>query len=247
MNHNDASTPDQDMREALYNDQAKGPAYKIQLPLERVTTLRGILSDLDPKWLIPGNPIFPPADTPKAFYEGIRLVLDRHPLARFAEVRASGTGLHLILWLRPAVELRSTAEQQYWDHIVRAVQRTLPVDPDMPGMTALTRPVGAINTKNGAVVEVLNAGTAIEPAAVQAFMSRLVQAPFREVACILLGEERVQPCPVCLGAGTRLDVLDRVGLCYGGCSKVTGDRLFERILMPRPSPSEKTKKVSDHG
>ena len=58
--------------------------------------------------------------------------------AASAEVRASGTGLHLVLWLKPPLELHSTAEQEYWDHVVRAIQRTVPVDPNMPGITALT-------------------------------------------------------------------------------------------------------------
>jgi hypothetical protein len=54
-------------------------------------------------------------------------VLDRHPLGRFAEVRVSGTGLHIIVWLQPAKELRSAAEQRFCDTIVKVVQRTLPV------------------------------------------------------------------------------------------------------------------------
>jgi hypothetical protein len=222
----------EDIREALYNDQATGPAYKIQMPRERITVLHGILFDLDPRVLIPGNPIFPPAEEPKAFYAGIQPVLERHPLVRSSEVRSSGTGLHLILWLRPALELRSAAEQEYWDHVVRAIQRTLPVDPDMPGITALTRPPGAVNSKNGARVEVLKAGEPVEPKAVEEYMARLVLAPFKEVAMVLFGEERIEPCPVCLKEGTRLDVLDRIGKCYGGCGKVSGAHLYNRILRP---------------
>src|SRR2546430_1670504 len=90
-----------DVREALYNDQTIGPISTIQLPAERITKLHGILFDLDPKILVSANAIFPPAETPEAFYAGIKHILDRHPLGRSAEVRASGTGLHLILWLRP--------------------------------------------------------------------------------------------------------------------------------------------------
>jgi hypothetical protein len=219
-----------DSRQALFNDQAIGPVSLIQLPRERITSLHGILFDLDPKLLIPGNPLFPPADDPKEFYAGIRPVLERHPLARHAEVRVSGTGLHSILWLRPALELYSAGDQEHWDHIVRAVQRTLPVDPGMPGITTLTRPVGAINSKNNATVEVLKAGQPVEPNVVQEFMARLVQAPFKEVALVLLGEQRVSPCPVCRGEGTRLDVLDHIGKCYSGCNRVTGAKLYNCIL-----------------
>src|SRR5947209_14133266 len=176
-----------DIRETLYNDRLRGPAPTIQLPAERITRLHGILFDLDPRLLLPGNPLFPPADDPAAFHQGIRPVLDRHRLARSAEVRSSGTGLHLIVWLEPAVELHSAADQEVWGSIVRAVQCTLPTDPDCPGITALTRPVGSVNGKNGARVELLQAGQPLDPRHVQDFMARLVQAPFREVALPLLG------------------------------------------------------------
>src|SRR4051812_28961125 len=197
-----------DLREALYNDRATGPAHDVQIPAERMTRLHGILFDLDPSLLTPGNPIFPPAENPEDFHQGIRPVLDRHALARSAEVRSSGTGLHLIVWLEPAVELRSAADQEVWGSIVRAVQCTLPTDPDCPGITSLTRPVGSVNGKNGAPVEVLRAGAPLDPRHVQDFMARLVQAPFREVALPLVGADRVHPCPVCRGEGTRLDLGD---------------------------------------
>jgi hypothetical protein len=223
---------DIDAREQLYNEGKTGPAVEVQLPRQRITALRGILFDLDPGCLVPDNTIFPPADDPATFYAAVRPVIDRHPLARAAEVRSSGTGLHVILWLRPALELHSAAEQEYWDHIVRAVQRTLPADPDMPGITALTRPVGAVNSKNGARVEALKPGEGVSPEAVQEFMARLAAAPFKETALILFGEERVRPCPVCQGEGSRLDALNWVGKCYGGCDKVTGADLYNCILRP---------------
>jgi hypothetical protein len=221
-----------DIREALYNDQRTGLAQEIQLPLERITTLHGILFDLDPDLLVPGNSIFPPAETLRAFHENINQVLERHPLARHAEVRASGTGLHLIVWLRPAVELRSGADQERWNAIVKVVQRTLPVDPDMPGITGLTRAEGSVNSKSNTQVEVLKAGEAVEPRTVEDFMKRLVKAPFKEIARVLLGADSIQPCPVCHGENTRLDVRDRVGFCYSGCSKVKTHQLYELILKP---------------
>jgi hypothetical protein len=223
---------EQDVREQLYNERQTGTIGQVQLPRERITTLHGILWDLDAKKLAPGNPFFPPADDLREFLQQIKPVLQRHPLARQAEIRISGSGLHAILWLRPAVELKSEAEQIYWDHVVRVIQRTLPADPNMPGMTALTRAVGSINSKNGAPVETLEAGEPVEPKAVEEFVGRLVKAPFKEVALILLGEERVHPCPVCRGEGTRLDVLDWAGRCYGRCGTVSGDQLFDRVYQP---------------
>src|SRR5262245_40167356 len=128
-----------DIREALYNEQGQGPAAIIQVPRERITILHGILLDLDPGLLRPGHPYSPPAAAPRAFHAGLKPVLARHALARHAEVRATGTGLHLIVWLEPAVELHSDAEQRRWAALVEAVQCSLPADPQCPGITALTR------------------------------------------------------------------------------------------------------------
>jgi hypothetical protein len=154
-----------DLREALYNDGCTGTESRIQLPAARITRLLGIMIDLDPGKLNPNNRIFPPAADPREFLARIQGVLDHHPLARVAEVRNSGTGLHLLIWLDPPLELKTAGEQRYWDGIVRAVQATLPSDPNAPGITALTRPVGAINSKNGAYIEILRAGLRIDTTA----------------------------------------------------------------------------------
>lgn len=229
-----ASPNDTDLREALVNDRAVGPINQVQLSAERVTTLHGIMFDLDPKILIPENLLFPPAETPEEFYLAIKPILDRHALAHRAEVRVSGTGLHLIVWMRPAAELKSAADQRRWGTIVKVVQRTLPVDPDMPGITAVTRPVGSTNGKNGAVVKTLAIGEAVAPEVVEQFMATLVPGPFREIATLLLGEPRVRPCPVCKAGGSRLDILDWAGMCYGNCGKITLEHLFDAIYLPRP-------------
>jgi len=230
--------PDDDQREALYNDRPAGPAGMIQVPAERITTLHGFMIDLDPAKLAPDNPHFPPADSPRAFHEAIKTVLGRHPLARHAEVRASGTGLHLVVRLEPAVELRTAADQQRWKAIVEAAQSTLPGDLDAPGITALTRPVGSVNSKNGAVVEVLAPGEPVDPARVVEFVDGLAKAPFKAVATILFGNDRVRPCPACRGEGSQLDVLDQFGRCYGGCSKVTLEQVFDLIYCAEPRPGK---------
>src|SRR5262249_31767818 len=141
-----------DTREALYNDQPTGLAGQIQLPLERITTLHGFIMDMDPDILDDDNPHFPPDRDPRAFFAGMVSRLERDPLARHAEGRASGRGLHLIVRLSPPVQLNSAGDQSYWDHIVRAVQATLPSDVSAPGITVLTRPIGSLNSKNGAIV-----------------------------------------------------------------------------------------------
>ena len=221
-----------DRREALWNEAVTGPAGLIQLPTERITRLRGILLDLDPKRLRPDNTLFPPADDPRQFYENIRPVLARHPLVRHAEVRASGTGLHAIVLLDPPVELTSAGEQKWWAKLVRAVQCSLPVDFNAPGITALSRPIGSTNSKNGAIVEVLEPGEPIDPVSVIEFVEGLAKAPFKTVAMILLGSEHLQPCPICRRDGTHLDVLDRSGKCYGCCGKVTLAKVLDTIYKP---------------
>jgi hypothetical protein len=221
-----------DSREQLWNEGLTGPAGLIQLPTERITRLRGILLDLDPAKLIAENPWFPPADDPVQFHANIKPVLQRHPLARDAEIRLSGTGLHGIIWLDPPVELTSAAEQNKWANVVRMVRCSLPVDPNAPGITALTRAVGSINSKNDATVEVLEPGEPIEPARVIAFVEGLVKAPFKTVATILLGCDHIQPCPICRRDDTHLDVLDSVGKCYGRCGNVKLNKVLDTIYKP---------------
>jgi hypothetical protein len=114
---------------------------------------------------------------------------------------------------------------------VRAVQRSLPGDPNAPGITAPTRPVGSINSKNGAVVTELRPGRPVEPTRVEAYVRDLAGAPFRTVATTLLGGERAEPCPVCRKPGFSLRALDRAGRCYG-CGKVSLRMLFDAVYRP---------------
>ena len=227
----------QDVREQLYNERKTGTFAQVQLPLERVTTLHGFLLDVDPGLYRPGNAIFPPADDPEAFFKKIKPVLDRHPLVRSAEVRLTGTGLHLIVRLDPPVELASAADQARWDALVRVVQATLPVDPNAPGITAVTRPVGSVNAKNGVAVRVLRPGKAIDATAVEEFVTRLSKAPFKEVVTVLFGEQRISPCPVCKAEGSRLDVLDHIGKCYC-CGKVTLAQVLDLVYVALPQASK---------
>ncbi|MHB1427012.1 MAG: hypothetical protein ACYC3I_27975 [Gemmataceae bacterium] len=220
-----------------------GTVVQIQVPRERVTSIHGILFDLDPQLYQPGNPFFPPAQDPKAFFENISPVLDRHPLTRSAEVRATGTGLHAIVRISPPAMLASAAEQHHWDNIVRAVQATLPADVNAPGITALTRPIGSTNSKNGNVVELIRPGTHVNPEQVMEYLQRVVQAPFQEIVSVLLGGLRIEPCPVCRGDGTRLDVLDHMGMCYSSCGRVKLHQIYD-CAYAHPAQTKKTAKDS---
>jgi hypothetical protein len=233
----DAAEGKLDLRQQLYNEQLVGPAAMIQLPAAAITSVHGILLDFDPKLIRPDNLLFPFAEDPREFFHGIQPVLARHPLTRQAEVLNTGTGIHAIPRFHPAVELRSAAEQRRFATLVRAVQCSLPADPRAPGVTGLTRAVGSINSKNGATVEVLRAGEPIDPEAVEAFVRGLLEAPFRTIATILLGDDRVLPCPVCRGEGSRLDVLERCGKCYARCGDVNLTMLLDCIFKPfEPAP-----------
>jgi hypothetical protein len=111
------------------------------------------------------------------------------------------------------------------------VQYTLPVDVNAPGIIATTRPVGSVNSKNGAVVELLRPGQSVTPKQVEEFVARVEKAPFKEIATVLIADTQVSPCPVCRGEGSRLDVLDRVGMCYA-CGKVNIEQLFDAVFLP---------------
>ena len=224
-----------DVREALYNDGAKGKAGQIQVPLEGITRLAGLVIDLDPDLIHPENGIFPPAQEAVVFFRGISPVLERHPLLRYAEVRASGNGLHLLVLIDPPVELRTNGEQRHWDAIAKMIQRTLPADPRAPGITALTRAVGSLNGKNGRPVVLLKDGRPVDQQEVIRFATQVARSPFRTIAEILLGADRTDCCPLCHQHG--LTAYDREGRCYH-CGRVGLDRLLSVILVGRDDPAQ---------
>ena len=200
--------------------------------------------DLDPKFLEPGNSLFPPADDPLQFFKNIEAVLGRHPLLKDAEVRSSGSGLHVLLWFSSPVEMHSEGEQHFWDAIVKAVQASLPSDPNAPGITAMTRPIGSINSKNGSVVKTIRPGKPIDQGRVIEYVNQLAAAPFRGIAQVLLGSDRVEPCPVCKAAGSRFTALDRVGKCYG-CGKVDLEKFFGLMCRAQMEESQAPVDQSD--
>ncbi|NLX98442.1 MAG: hypothetical protein GXY83_19965 [Rhodopirellula sp.] len=233
-NHDDI-----DVREALFNDAAIGSISYVQASKERITQLRGILFDLDPK-LYRTGPISPhvPSD-PREFFDLIaQNWLARHPLLQQAQVRISGIGLHAIINLDPPVVFCSDGERDRWAGVVETVQAALPVDPDQPGMTAVTRPVGSINSKNGASVELLREGTSVTADDVLSLFTEMCKTPFRTVMTILTGTNRLTPCPICQGEATTLSALDYSGQCYGGCGKIKLQQLYDLVLQPRDRKHE---------
>jgi hypothetical protein len=176
---------------------------------------------------------------PEAVYQNvISPWLERSPILRQAEVRLSGGGYHIIVRLSPAVQFADENERDRWGRYVRLLQCLLPSDPDCPGITALTRPVGSVNGKNGLTVRQLRTGEPVAPEEVIRYLDEARRAPFRTIADILFGSRKITPCPICGSTDSRLDVLDHIGICYGGCGRVRLFSLFDLFLKSRPSRIE---------
>ena len=152
-----------DYREQLFNEGKSGPVNEVSTPTGCITSLSGILLDFDPKIFRSSavDPDIPPDSV--AFYENIvRPWLDRHDVARNSELRMSGTGLHSLVRFKEPVVFRTDSERKRWGGIVKVIQASLPTDPDAPGINALTRPIGSINSKSGATVTQLTPGQPVE-------------------------------------------------------------------------------------
>ena len=223
-----------DLREQLYNDGETGPVQRIQVSAERVVQLRGILFDIDLK-LLRCSPLLPGIPTaPSEFYHGVlRDWLDRHPILQHAEVRDSGNGVHVLLWFCEPIVFTTDGERERWDGIIKVVQAALPVDPDQPAITAVTRPIGSINSKNGATVSELKQGNPITRDDLLILYEQMCSSPFGTVFNIVVGEEQISPCPVCCRDGSSLRVGRHFGFCYGGCRRVKLEQLYDLLLVTR--------------
>ncbi len=225
-----------DVREQTYNDGLSGQIERVSTAVALIVRVRSPMLDLDPKYLAPKLYAGEGGTAADRLYtQTVRDWLDRHPLLRHAEVRHSGTGLHVLQHVEPAVEFGTTADRDRWAAVVRAVQGTLPCDPNAPGLNAHTRPLGSINSKSGLPVTRLRTGVPVSPKAVLDFVEDLRRRPFATVACILFGSSRVSPCPVCQSPGSSMGAMANEGRCYGQCGKVNLARLYGTV-MAAPSP-----------
>ena len=223
-----------DQREQLFNEGASGQFSEVQVSRERVVLLLGILFDIDMRMLNASPLITEPAVAPADFYHRyVQNWLSRNPVLSKAEVRCSGQGLHVILWFDQPVEFRTDGDRDRWDGIVKVVQAALPVDPDAPSITATTRPVGSVNSKNAATVTQLTPGSPVSEEEVLRLFEAMKNASFETVLSILAGPGGIQPCPFCQGENTKLSPGRIVGFCYGGCGQISLPRLYELLLSPR--------------
>ena len=231
------SSEREDIREQLFNEGLIGPISHIQVSTERIARLRGILFDIDPGILRPGTLLPGLSRDPVELYERtVKGWLERDTTLSNCEVRMSGTGLHLILWFNEPVELRTDGELDRWSAIVQVVQASLPIDPDQPGITACTRALGSINSKNGAEVVQLAVGKPVSQEQVLQLHEQMCTAPFLTVMGIVTGNVEISPCPICGRAGKTLQALSQYGSCYGSCGRVQLEQLYDRLLKPRPEP-----------
>lgn len=226
-----------DEREQLVNELACGPVGVVSLPEELITSLHGVMFDIDLKWLDPGLLASPDGESEAnpepalvLYQNHARHWLDRDPVLRNAEVRFTGTGLHALLHIAPAVEFQSPGDRQRWNGLIRAIQCCLPTDPTAPALTALTRPLGSVNGKSGKVVTCLRAGTPVTPEQVRELYDRVRTKPFTTIAMLLYGGERVTPCPVCRAPGQTLAARNNDGFCYGGCGAVKVAQLLGAVM-----------------
>ena len=146
-----------DERLQLVNGGERGLSETVSLPLEAITSLLGIMLDVDPDRLHPD--LAAPAvlaDPKKMWKKLVGIWLSRHPIFAKAQVVSSGRGLHVILRFSKPVQFETPNERAKWAAAVKLVQRLLPTDLDCPGITALTRPIGSINGKCGELVLLLH-------------------------------------------------------------------------------------------
>ena len=236
-----------DLRKQLFNAGKVGPIEAVQVSTDCIVQLKGILYDLDlaayqAKPLIPGLS----QNVDKFFRRVVRPWLDRHPVLKKAEVRATGTGLHALLWFDRPIKFDTAADRDRWAGIVKVVQAALPIDPDQPGITATTRALGSINSKNGAMVRQLTKGTPVSQEDVLALFDEMCASPFKTVLKILTGSDCVSPCPVCKKEGTKLSAMDYAGRCYGSCGTLKLETLYDLVFAARTPKKAVTEHAKKH-
>ena len=195
-------------REATFNGRERGPAHAIAKPVDGIAAIDVFMIDLDLKLLDPKVIGDEAAGSADAFYrQHVSDWLDRDPVLKKAEVRDTGGGLHVLLQLDEPV-IVAPGQQRAWDGVARGLHGVLPGDPNLSGIIAMTRPVGALNTKYDPPrqVRLLREGQPVTQREVLDLVERMTRAPARVWMNVLHGGERATPCPLCRGEATSLGV-----------------------------------------
>jgi len=238
-----------DKRESLFNGGAVGTVQHVMVQEHELTLVRGILLEIDGECLNFGGLLGPPCVDGKDLYERhVRGWLDNHPVLRKCEVRFSGRWVHCILWFAKPVEIKSDRQREHWKAIIRAVQRSLPTDPEAPSLLAMTRPIGSVNSKTGRRVEILREGEPVKETEVLQFAEDLTYRAMSTVAQILFGTTSISPCPLCSAVDSTLHCtvsqyrttnpkIANRGTCYH-CGRVTLAALLALVLKGRVKSGE---------
>ncbi len=223
-----------DERESLVNGRDCGPANRIATTVDEVASIHAFMSDLDCKILDPAVVGEECIQSPAALYEQhVRHWLDRDPALAKAQVRDSGYGLHVLLILDEPI-ICSGDDARHWDKIARGLRNVLPGDPRLNGIIALTRPVGAMNTKQEPhrEVKLLRPGKSVTQAEILDLNQRVSTAPARLWMRLFFGDERASPCPLCRDTSTTLGVSGNWQVqCYE-CGRVDAAALVYRFYSP---------------
>lgn len=221
-----------DERESLVNDRRRGTKYEITPRVVEVTSIHAFMNDLDCKILDPAVVGEECVESAAALYDQhARFWLERDPVLSKAEVRDSGHGLHILLWLDEPI-IVGDGEAQMWHAISRGICTALPGDPNLNGIIALTRPVGAMNTKQDPhrEVKVLRPGRPVTRAEILDLNRRLSDQPAHLWMRLFFDGERVEPCPLCSKESLGI-AGDWKCRCYG-CGWVDAASLVYRFYSP---------------
>lgn len=230
-----------DERESLVNGCPCGPANLITPKVEEVAAIHGFMNDLDCKLLDPAVMGLECVESAEALYrQHVGEWLGRDPVLAKAEVRDTGGGLHVILRLDQPI-ICSAGDARAWDDIARGLRNTLPGDPSLNGIIALTRPAGATNSKYDPPreVEVLRPGAPVTRAEIIDLARRVTEQPARLWMRLFFGGERTSPCPLCGGKETSLGAAGHWQCqCYA-CGRVDAASLVYRFYSPTYLDSRK--------
>lgn len=223
-----------DIREAMFNSREQGPAHRIAKPVDQVACINGFMVDLDCGILDPAVVGEAAIQSPDNLYEQcVGGWLDRDPVLAKAEVRNTGHGLHVLLWLNEPI-ICTGEDARRWDKIARGMRNALPGDPNLNGIIAMTRPVGAMNSKHepAKTVTQLRSGLPITRDQILELSRGVTTNPARLWMRIFHGGERVSPCPLCGRGNTSLGVAGNWQVqCYE-CGRVDAAVLVYRHYSP---------------
>jgi hypothetical protein len=173
------------------------------------------------------------ANAEQLYERHVRIWLDREPVLFKAEVRFTGGGLHVLLWLdEPIICVGEDAQR--WDKIALGLRSVLPADPRGPGLNVMTRPVGALNLKYSPprAVRVLREGAEVSKAELLQLFGRVASAPAGLWMQVLHGNERFSPCPFCNHPDQSLGIAGNWQVqCYK-CGRVNASALMYRHYSP---------------